>query len=139
MPESVQQVMTRDPVCCDATTTLFDAADLMKSKEIGGVIVIDHGKVCGIVTDRDIVVRGVACGLDPKTTPLHKICSKQLVTISPADTVDRAVDIMRQKTIRRLPVCEGGKVVGIVSLGDLAVDLAPKSVLAKISAAPAND
>jgi CBS domain-containing protein len=90
------------------------------------------------VTDRDMV-RGIAAGMDPKKTPIGKRCSKQLTTVSPTDPVDVAIDLMRQKAIRRLPVVQDGAIVGIVSLGDLVQDRDPKSALANISEAPAND
>jgi len=102
------------------------------------VVVVDNGKVCGIVTDRDIVVRAVAQGHDPATTKLRDIGSHDLTTLAPTDTVEHAVQIMREKAIRRLPVVENGKPVGIVSLGDLALERDPDSALGNISAAPAN-
>jgi CBS domain-containing protein len=139
MPETVQQVMTRDPVCFGANTPFCEAAEAMREQDIGDVIVTKDGAVCGIVTDRDIVVRGIAAGLDPMTTPLGEICSRTLVTIAPDDPVERAIDLMRQKAIRRLPVCDGDEIVGIVTLGDLAVDREPQTVLANITEAPAQD
>jgi CBS domain-containing protein len=110
----------------------------MRDSNIGTVVVVDNGKVGGIVTDRDIVVRAVAQGRDPATTKLRDISSHDLTMLSPMDTVEHAVQIMRQKAIRRLPVVENGKPVGIVSLGDLAVERDPDSALGNISAAPAN-
>lgn len=139
MTQTVREVMTASPVTCDAKSPFVEAAEVMHKRDIGDVLVLDKGKPCGIVTDRDIVIRGVAAGMDPKTTPIGKLCSKQLTTISPSDPVSAAIDLMRQKAIRRLPVVENGAVVGVVSLGDLAQDKDPKSVLANISAAPAND
>ena len=95
-------------------------------------------EVCGIVTDRDIVVRTVAETQDPTITTLADICSHRLLTVTPTDSVEEAVRLMRTHAIRRLPVVEGGQAVGIVSLGDLAVERDPGSALGKISGAPPN-
>jgi CBS domain-containing protein len=100
------------------------------------VVVIEHNQVCGIVTDRDIAVRIVAEEKDPAATALADICSHSLLTVKPSDKVEHAVRLMRTHAIRRLPVVEDGKAVGIVSLGDLAVERDPHSVLGEISAAP---
>jgi CBS domain-containing protein len=102
------------------------------------VIVIENNQVCGIVTDRDIVVRAVAETQDPATTTLADICSHSLLTVTPTDSVEEAVRLMRTHAIRRLPVVEGGQAVGILSLGDLAVERAPGSALGGISGAPPN-
>jgi CBS domain-containing protein len=98
----------------------------------------DDGQVRGIVTDRDIVVRAVADGRDPASTTLGEVGSTDVVALSPDDTVERAVEIMRQKAIRRVPVVEGGRAVGIVSIGDLAAERDPDSALADISSARPN-
>jgi CBS domain-containing protein len=110
----------------------------MRDQDIGAVIVIENNQVCGIVTDRDIVVRMVAEGRDAATTPLAALCGHTLTTISPEDSVDRAVQLMREKAVRRLPVVERGHAVGIVSLGDLVRERDPDSALGEISAAPPN-
>jgi CBS domain-containing protein len=94
--------------------------------------------VCGIVTDRDVTVRVVAEGRPPETTELKEICSRDLATLAPDDTVEEAVRVMRDKALRRLPILDGGRPVGIVSLGDLAVEHDPDSALAAISTAPPN-
>jgi CBS domain-containing protein len=120
------------------TSTVAEAARKMRDADIGDVIVLDDGQLRGIVTDRDIVIRAIADGRDPATVKLGDICSRDLTTLSPTDTVDDAVRLMRDKAIRRLPVVEQGKPVGIVSLGDLAVSQDPHSALGNISAAAPN-
>ena len=115
-----------------------EAALVMSDNDIGDVIVCDGERVCGIVTDRDITIRAVAHGKDPASTKLGDICSKELTTVSPDDLVDDAVRLMRTKAIRRVPVVEDGKPVGVVSIGDLAIDLDRQSALADISTAPPN-
>ena len=138
MAQSIRDVMTTHPITLPATSLVVDAARAMRDADIGDVIVIEDGRICGIVTDRDITVRGVAEGRDIARLKLADVCSRVLTTVSPTDSVDDAVRLMREKAIRRLPVIEGGKPVGIVSLGDLAVTRDPQSALGNISAAPAN-
>jgi CBS domain-containing protein len=110
----------------------------MRDQNIGDVIVLENQQVCGIVTDRDIVVRTVAEARDPAATSLADICSHPLTTVAPSDSIEHAVQLMREKAIRRLPVVEEGRAVGMVSLGDLAVERDPGSVLGEISTAPPN-
>ena len=138
MAQSIRDVMTTHPVALQATSSLVDAARAMRDSDIGNVIVLENGRICGIVTDRDIAIRGVAEGRNISSLTLGDICSRQLTTLSPTDSVDDAVLLMREKALRRLPVVEGGKPVGIVSLGDLAVMQDRHSALGNISSAPAN-
>jgi len=138
MAKSIRDVMTANPVCLPASTPILEAARHMRDNDIGDVVVEKSGKVCGIVTDRDIVVRAIAEGKNVQTTDLESICSKEIISLRPDQTEEDAVRLMRQKAIRRLPVVENGKIVGIVSLGDLAVDKDPGSVLGQISAAAGN-
>ncbi len=134
----VRQVMTPSPVTLDATAPIIKAAEAMRQNGIGDVVVKKGGKLCGIVTDRDIVVRVLAAGKDPKTTNVEAICSRELLTASPDQDTTEAVKVMRQRAVRRLPVVQNGDVVGIVSLGDLALAMDRHSALGDISAAPAN-
>jgi len=136
--QRIREVMTSDPVALPADSPLTAAAEHMKRRDIGDVIVVDGDQVCGVVTDRDIVVRAVAEGRDPASTRLAEICSRDVVTAAPDDPVDQAVRTMRERAVRRLPVVEGGRPVGVVSLGDLAVERDPDSALAGISVAPGN-
>ena len=138
MAKPIRDVMTANPVCLPASTPILDAARQMRDNDIGDVVVEKSGKICGIVTDRDIVVRAIAEGKNVQTTDLESICSKEITSLRPDQTEEDAVRLMRQKAIRRLPVVENGKIVGIVSLGDLAVDKDPGSVLGQISAAAGN-
>jgi CBS domain-containing protein len=138
MAESIRQIMTSELVALPVTATVGEAARAMREDDIGDVIVLDGGRVVGIVTDRDIVVRGIAEGRDPKQTRLADICSRDLTTISPSADVKDAVALMRGKALRRLPVVENDRPVGIVSLGDLAIEQDRRSALGEISAAPPN-
>jgi CBS domain-containing protein len=138
MPQRIHDVMTPNPVSLPGTASVHEAARAMRDQAIGDVIVIENNQVCGIVTDRDIVVRTVAEAQNPATTTLAAICSHSLLTVTPTDSVEEAVRLMRTHAIRRLPVVEGGKAVGVVSLGDLAVERDPDSALGEISEAPPN-
>jgi CBS domain-containing protein len=138
MPQRIHDVMTPNPVSLPGTASVHEAARAMRDQDIGDVIVLENNQICGIVTDRDIVVRAVAEMRDPAATTLADICSHALTTVSPDDSIAQAVRLMREKAIRRLPVVEGGRAVGIVSLGDLAIERDPESALGEISAAPPN-
>jgi CBS domain-containing protein len=138
MTPTIREVMTKDPVCMPADTTVLDAARTMRDRDIGDVIMLEGNRIAGIVTDRDIVVRALAEGRNPGTTTIGEVATQDVTTISPDDGFDAAVKLMRERNIRRLPVVENGKPAGIVSLGDLAMERDSKSVLADISAAPPN-
>lgn len=135
---TVGEVMTPNPVALPASATLADAARAMRDANIGDVLVLEDGRFCGIVTDRDIVVRAVAEERNLDVTGVGDICSRALVTLTPSDTTEAAVRVMREHAIRRLPVLEGDRPVGVVSIGDLAADREPQSALGKISEAPPN-
>lgn len=129
----VGDFMTTRLVTMDADDTLTAAAQEMRDSAIGDVVVIDGDDVIGIVTDRDITVRGVAEERDPNRTTLREISSTHLVTVSQYDDVVAAADLMRTYAVRRLPVMDGGRLIGLISIGDLAVEREPQSVLADIS------
>jgi CBS domain-containing protein len=139
MTEYIRDVMTTNPETLPESTTVREAAETMRANDIGDVVIVDdNGAISGILTDRDIVVRVVAEGRDPRVTRIGDIASRELTAVSPDDPVDRAVQLMRERAIRRVPVVDKGKPVGIVSIGDLALDRDPDSALADISAAPPN-
>lgn len=140
MPERLREVMTSDPVTVAATATLQHAAEIMRDRAIGDVLVVDEGgSLYGILTDRDIVVDGIAEGANPATTSVDEICTHDPVTLGPDDAVARAAQLMSDHAIRRLPIVDNGDIVGIVSLGDLAIDRDRDSVLGEISEAPPNN
>ena len=135
---TVQELMTPDPITLPETATLLDAARTMRQAGIGNVVVLHGEAVCGIVTDRDIVVRGIADGRDPRATTLGDVCSRNLTTLSPDDQLETAVRLIREHAIRRLPVVRRGRAVGILTMGDLAIQEGGDSTLAEVSAAPPN-
>ena len=136
MDQQVKDVMTTQLITLDRDASLADAARVMRDQGIGDVIVVDGDDAAGIVTDRDIVIRGVAEGVDPNSTRLGQVVSGDLTSVAPDDPVDRAIELMREKAVRRLPVLESGKPVGVISLGDLAIQGDAGSVLADISDEP---
>jgi CBS domain-containing protein len=138
MAHTVRDVMMTNPLSVDAGQTIRQAAEVMRDNAIGDVLVVGEGTLRGIVTDRDIVVRAVADGRSADGTPVGEVCSPELATVpADADTEEAAL-LMRRHAIRRLPVVDGDEVVGIVSLGDLAVREDPNSALGDISAARPN-
>jgi CBS domain-containing protein len=136
--ETVRDVMTAAPRTVPSDHTVAEAARLMEADDVGDVIVLNGSRVRGLVTDRDIVVRAIAKGLNPASTAVGDICSHDLVTIESAVPVAQAAEIMRDYAVRRLPVVDSGTLVGVVSLGDLAERRDPNSALGEISAAPPN-
>jgi CBS domain-containing protein len=137
MSQSIADLMTRDPVTCPPDADIRTAAARMRDGDTGDVVVVEGEAVRGIVTDRDIAVRAVAEGRGPDT-PLADVLSGEVVTVAPQDRIEVVVDLMRERAVRRIPVVEDGRLVGIVSIGDLAIERDPDSALADISAAREN-
>jgi CBS domain-containing protein len=140
MAQSIREIMTKDPVTLSQNSTIIEAARAMREADAGPILVTDDGdRLYGIVTDRDIVVRAIAEGQDPNSTKLSDIATRGLNTLSPDDSVADAIRLMRDNDIRRVPIVEGDRPVGIVSIGDLAIERDEHSVLADISSEPPNN
>ena len=139
MAQSIREVMTQSPEVVSGDTTVADAAKLMRDKDFGGVLCGDGDQVSGFLTDRDIALRVVAEGKDPNSTTVGDVATTDLKTLSPDDSVEDAIELVRQHNIRRVPVVEGAKPVGIVSIGDLAIERDEDSALADISASSENN
>jgi CBS domain-containing protein len=138
MPK-VREYMSQPPITISTVALVHEAAQKMRASDVGALVVQEDGKPYGIVTDRDIAIRAVAQGLNPETTPVGSICSKELTTVSPDDNIDVVLKLMREKALRRVLVVDYEKApIGVVSLGDLALALDRSSVLGDISAAPPN-
>ena len=138
MAQTVNEVMTADPRTVKPDDTIADAARFMRDDDVGALVVEQEGRPTGIVTDRDIVVRGIARGSDPSSTKVADVASEASVTVSPDQQASEAARLMREHDVRRLVVVHGGRTAGIVSIGDLAVALDDESALADISAASPN-
>lgn len=117
----IRDVMTTDVESAELDTTIEQIATMMRDGDVGAIPVLDDGELCGILTDRDIVVRCIAEGNDPSETTVEDILSDNLKTISPNQDTEQAARLMAELQVRRLPVVEKGQLVGMVSIGDLAV------------------
>jgi len=116
----VKELMTQDPATLGPNATIGEAATLMKQEDCGSIPIVDDGRLVGIVTDRDIVVRAIAAGKEPKRTRISEIMSADPITVRPDDSVDEAEQAMRERQVRRLPVVEDGRLVGIIVTAQLA-------------------
>jgi CBS domain-containing protein len=134
MAQQVHEIMSSAPVALSPRASMSEAARLMRDEGIGDVLLVEDGRLRGVVTDRDLAVRGVADDR-PRDTPVGELCSPNLVFCAPGDEVQRAVTLMREHAVRRLPVVDEGRLVGVVGLGDLAIEKDSHSALADISAA----
>lgn len=135
MADFVSDVMTPGVVAVRPDASLVEAAQLMRAQDVGDVLVADDHQVIGVLTDRDIALRAVADGVDPLTVSAHAVCTPHPVVVSPHDAVAAAAELMREHAVRRLPVVEDGRPVGMVGLGDLALAQDPGSTLADIGRA----
>ncbi|WP_306470617.1 CBS domain-containing protein [Actinomadura litoris] len=114
--------MTVAPMALPLDATLDEAARVMRDEAIGDVLVTYAGRLCGVVTDRDIVVRAVAEHRDTSLTPLGDVCTAELAILHPEDDTATAARLMRERAVRRLPVVDTfHRPIGIVSIGDLAL------------------
>lgn len=127
MSKTVASVMTNDPYVVGRHTSVVDAAMIMRDQDIGSVPVAEDGILLGIVTDRDIALRVVAGGLDPKTTMVQEIATSNLHSALPDDSLDEVYERMAIWRIRRLPVVDAdGRLVGMVAQADLVHELKDK-------------
>jgi CBS domain-containing protein len=135
MATKMRDIMSAAPVSMAATESVSAAARAMKEYGIGAVLIVADGRFSGLVTDRDIAVRVLAENRDPVTTRLGDICSTELAVLGPDDDVEQAARLVRQLAVRRIPVVQDGIPVGVVSIGDLALDEDRSSALSQVSAA----
>lgn len=118
----VSDIMTKNVAYVNPNTTITEAAQLMQKHNVGSIPVCDESGVVGIVTDRDIVVRNVAHGTDPHNTTVKDVMTTNVTMASPDMSADQVSEIMAQQQIRRLPVVENNRLVGMVALGDMATN-----------------
>ncbi|MEV7200407.1 CBS domain-containing protein [Streptomyces griseoluteus] len=138
MAQQVRDIMTSELVTVEPQASVASVARLMRDEDVGTVLVTEDGRLRCLVSDRDLVVRAFAEGVDPDRTTVIEAASEDLVTIGPDESVDHAVELMREHAVRRLPVVEGDEAVGIIALGDLAIERDETSALGDISAARPN-
>ncbi len=116
----IRDVMTTNPTTVERSTSVLEAAKVMAGEDVGPLPVTDGGRLVGIVTDRDIVTRVLAEERDAQSTTVADICSSDLVTVTPEDDLDQALRKMASAQVRRLPVVEGDRIIGIVAQADVA-------------------
>lgn len=134
MARTVNELMTHDPRTVSPQDPVTRAARFMREDDVGALVVEDDGKLTGIVTDRDIVVRAVADGGDPDDVRIEQVATTgDLVTVTPDTEIGDVVRLMRDRDVRRVVVEQDGRPAGVISLGDLAIELDPESVLGDIS------
>ena len=133
---TAREIMTEGVEYLKTTETVADAARRLAQSDIGALPVCEpDGHLAGVVTDRDIVVKVVAAGKDPKSVQLGDLADQpEVVTIGADDTVEEAVEVMKQHKVRRLPVIDGTEVIGLISQGDIARSL-PKEKAGELVAA----
>jgi CBS domain-containing protein len=121
--QTCREVMTRDPICCEASASVQDAARMMLRENIGSVPVISNGRrLVGIVTDRDLAINVVAQGLNNTSTTVEQVMTRDPVFCHPDDDLQRAMNAMGEFQIRRIPIVdENHQIIGIVSQADLAI------------------
>ena len=133
----VRDIMTPAPVGVYYSQTIGEAARIMRDTQVGAVLVVNEGALSGMVTDRDLVIRGLAEGEGPDS-PVGPLCSGELIGVAADAEIYQAEQLMREHAVRRLPVINDGQVVGIVSIGDLAISADGDSPLAAVSRAQPN-
>jgi CBS domain-containing protein len=129
MGPKVYEVMSDRPRCVTPETLVSEAAQLMESEDVGALPILDGEELAGMVTDRDIVIRAVAKGKDPRGMPVGEVASRELVTIHADDDLADALTLMAREQVRRLPVVDSdNKLVGILAQADIAAEAKEKAV-----------
>jgi CBS domain-containing protein len=123
MAKSVRDTMTADPRSIGASASVVEAARVMRDEHIGSLPITDDEKLVGMITDRDITTRVVAEGADPRTTSVGDAYSRDLISVEPDKDLEEALQLMARHQVRRLPVVENGRLVGIVAQADIALTL----------------
>jgi CBS domain-containing protein len=140
MGTKVHEVMTTRPRAVTPQTSVSEVAQLMETDDVGAVPIVEDDRLVGIVTDRDIVVRAVAKGKDPRGMPASEVSSRELVTVNPDDDLSDALELMARYQVRRVAVTgEDDRLVGVVSQADVAREAKDKDagrVLEGISREP---
>ena len=120
MAKSVSDAMTKDPRSIEASASVVDAARLMREEHIGSLPITDAEQLLGMITDRDITTRVVAEAADPETTSAGDVCSRDVISVEADKDHEEAIELMARHQVRRLPVVENGRLVGIVAQADIA-------------------
>jgi len=121
MANSVRDAMTADPRSIGKSVSVVEAARLMREQDIGSLPITDDEQLVGMITDRDITMRVVAEAADPNATSVEDIYSRDLISVEPDNDLEEALGLMARHQVRRLPVVEDGRLVGIVAQADIAL------------------
>jgi CBS domain-containing protein len=121
MAKSVRDAMTEDPRSIAASASVVEAARLMREEHIGSLPITDDEKLVGMITDRDITTRVVAEAADPNMTTVGDVYSRDLISVEPQKDLEEALQLMARHQVRRLPVVENGRLIGIVAQADIAL------------------
>ena len=121
MAESVRDAMTEDPRSIGKSVSVVEAARVMREQDIGSLPITDDEMLVGMITDRDITTRVVAEAADPNLTSVEDVYSRDLISVEPDNDLDEALQLMARHQVRRLPVVENGRLVGIVAQADIAL------------------
>lgn len=116
----IRDLMTENPSSCERGASVAEAAKVMARENVGPIPIVEGGRLVGVVTDRDLVVRVIAEGRDPESTTVGEVASSDLVTLSPDDSLDQALELLAKHQVRRLPVVEDERLVGILAQADVA-------------------
>ena len=122
MAKKVSDAMTTQPRSAEPSQSLVEAAQVMKRADIGSLPVVEEGRLVAVLTDRDIVVRAVAEGVDLNVTLVGDIASREPVTVGPEDDLDEALRLMARHQVRRLPVVDEQRLVGVLAQADVATE-----------------
>jgi CBS domain-containing protein len=123
MAKSVRDAMTENPRSIGVSASVVEAARLMREEHIGSLPITDDEALVGMITDRDITTRVVAEAADPQTTSAGDVCSRDIISVEPDNDLEEALQLMGRHQVRRLPVVENGRLVGIVAQADIALNL----------------
>ena len=125
--ERVREAMTPAPTTVEASENVVEAARLMASQDVGSLPVVDDGQLVGMVTDRDLALQVLAKDLDPHKTVVASVCSENPVVVGPEDSLDEALQRMAREQVRRLPVVQDRRLVGILAQADVSRAAEPEA------------
>jgi CBS domain-containing protein len=129
MGTKVRDVMTNRPRCVSPDTPVSEAAELMESEDVGALPVLEGDELAGMITDRDIVIRAVARGKDPRGMPVREVSTREVVTVRSDEDLSEALKLMASHQVRRLPVVDdGNRLVGMLAQADVAQEAREKAV-----------
>jgi CBS domain-containing protein len=129
MGTKVREVMTNRPRCVSPDTLVSEAAELMESEDVGALPVLEGDELVGMITDRDIVIRAVAKGKDPRGMPVREVSTRDVVTVRSDEDLAEALKLMASHQVRRLPVVDdGNRLVGVLAQADVAQQAREKTV-----------